>query len=135
MWSVAEHGPTDTLVQKLKPLLEKYNVTAYMCGHDHNLQHITDSGIQYYVTGAGHLIDPSTAHRVCYCSKISGQSGEILLFHIVVFASSQDDIPHDSLKYYYGPVSKHDKAMGGFALVNADETTLTVTYIDYKGRL
>ena len=73
MWSVAEHGPTDTLVQKLKPLLEKYNVTAYMCGHDHNLQHITDSGVQYYVTGAGHLIDPSTAHRVCYCSKFNGQ--------------------------------------------------------------
>ena len=65
VWSIAEHGPTDTLVQKLKPLLEKYNVTAYMCGHDHNLQHITDSGVQYYVTGAGHLIDPSTAHRVC----------------------------------------------------------------------
>jgi tartrate-resistant acid phosphatase type 5 len=67
VWSVAEHGPTDTLVHKLKPLLEKYNVTAYMCGHDHNLQHITDSGVQYYVTGAGHLIDPSTAHKVCYC--------------------------------------------------------------------
>ena len=64
MWSVAEHGLTDTLIQKLKPLLEKYNVTAYMCGHDHNLQHITDSGVQYYVTGAGHLIDPSTAHKV-----------------------------------------------------------------------
>jgi tartrate-resistant acid phosphatase type 5 len=67
VWSVAEHGPTDTLVRKLKPLLEKYNVTAYMCGHDHNLQHITDSGVQYYVTGAGHLIDPSTAHKVGYC--------------------------------------------------------------------
>ena len=66
VWSVAEHGPTDTLVQKLKPLLEKYNVTAYMCGHDHNLQHITDSGVQYYVTGAGHLIDPSRAHSVGY---------------------------------------------------------------------
>ena len=66
MVNCAEHGLTDTLIQKLKPLLEKYNVTAYMCGHDHNLQHITDSGVQYYVTGAGHLIDPSTAHRVCY---------------------------------------------------------------------
>ena len=64
VWSVAEHGPTDTLVRKLKPLLEKYNVTAYMCGHDHNLQHITDAGIQYYVTGAGHLIDPSMRHKV-----------------------------------------------------------------------
>ena len=51
----------------------------------------------------------------------------------MIIISIQDDIPHDSLKYYYGPISLHDKAMGGFALVNVDESTLTVTFIDYKG--
>ncbi len=64
VWSVAEHGPTQELVQKLKPMMEKYGVSAYYCGHDHNLQHLTDSTIQYYVVGAGHLIDPSLAHMV-----------------------------------------------------------------------
>lgn len=38
----------------------------YLCGHDHNLQHIQESTspVDYFVTGAGHLTDPSEAHKV-----------------------------------------------------------------------
>lgn len=38
VWSVSEHGPTACLLQKLHPLLIKHKATAYLCGHDHNLQ-------------------------------------------------------------------------------------------------
>ena len=52
---------------------------------------------------------------------------------MIISYHMQSDVPDDSLKYYYGPFSIHDKAMGGFALVNVGESTLTVSFIDYKG--
>jgi len=38
VYSVSSHGPTKCLVNDLLPLLHQYRATAYMCGHDHNLQ-------------------------------------------------------------------------------------------------
>ncbi len=38
VYSVAEHGPTQCLVDRLRPLLHQYQATTYLCGHDHNLQ-------------------------------------------------------------------------------------------------
>ena len=36
--SAGIHGNTRYLISKLKPLLEENDVTAYLSGHDHNLQ-------------------------------------------------------------------------------------------------
>jgi len=55
VWSVCEHGPTASMVKTLKPLLEKYRVSAYLCGHDHCEEHIDEgTGVQYHVIGAAH---------------------------------------------------------------------------------
>lgn len=38
---------------------EKYNVTAYICGHEHHLQHIVkENGIHYFITGGGSYLRP-----------------------------------------------------------------------------
>ncbi|ETO19640.1 hypothetical protein RFI_17587 [Reticulomyxa filosa] len=66
VYSIAEHGPTDCLVEQLQPWLEQYNVTAYVSGHDHTFEYINVSGdyVNYIVTGGAHVCDRSTAHKV-----------------------------------------------------------------------
>ena len=52
------------LVERLKPILEEYNVTAYLAGHDHCAQHIKEnsSSVDYHGVGAANVCDPSTKH-------------------------------------------------------------------------
>eukprot|EP01045_Picozoa_sp_COSAG04_P002798 COSAG04_NODE_107_length_25959_cov_6.617865_3_plen_369_part_00 len=54
VWSIASHGPTAGLVEKLRPLLDKYEAN-FFCGHDHDLEHIKETGskVNYVVTGSG----------------------------------------------------------------------------------
>jgi hypothetical protein len=63
VWSVCEHGPTGQLVSDVKPLLEKYGVTAYVSGHDHCAQHLDEgTGVDYHVIGSANFWDSSTVH-------------------------------------------------------------------------
>jgi len=68
VWSIAEHGPTRCLVRRLRPMLQRYRVNAYLCGHDHNLQHLNETGsnvwtVDYVVSGAGAYEDNSNKHK------------------------------------------------------------------------
>ncbi|XP_047176800.1 purple acid phosphatase 17-like isoform X2 [Vigna umbellata] len=53
--SVGHHGDTQELVEKLLPILQANNIDFYINGHDHCLQHISDteSPIQFLTSGAG----------------------------------------------------------------------------------
>lgn len=54
--SVGRRWGDSTIFNQVVPLLEKYDVDALICGHDHNMQHIvrTESlDIEYVVSGAG----------------------------------------------------------------------------------
>ena len=47
------------LLPTLEPILQKYGVQAYFCGHEHNLQylHQEDSSVHYVISGGGSLTD------------------------------------------------------------------------------
>jgi tartrate-resistant acid phosphatase type 5 len=49
------HGNTKEMIAKVKPILEKYHVQFYICGHDHDFQHlrVKSGNVDYIVTGTG----------------------------------------------------------------------------------
>jgi len=53
VYSGGEHGNTAELVKDVLPLLVKYKVDAYICGHDHTLQHLQSGQTNFYVSGNG----------------------------------------------------------------------------------
>lgn len=63
------------LQRRLDPILRKYNVDYYICGHIHNFQHIKKKGskIDYVVNSAGslsRLVKPMEGTR--FCSSLDG---------------------------------------------------------------
>ena len=47
------------LQTRVAPLLEKYNVTAYLAGHEHNLQFVQPDETAYLISGAGSSVAPA----------------------------------------------------------------------------
>ncbi|XP_067950931.1 tartrate-resistant acid phosphatase type 5-like [Watersipora subatra] len=104
VYSIAEHGPTECLVQRLRPLLHKYNVTAYISGHDHNSQHLEDTSfgttMNYFILGSANFADPSVQHA--------------------------NSVPANSSKFHNADL------VGAFGLFTMSKSQLVVTVISGK---
>ena len=61
IYSGGLHGNTPELIEQFKPLFEKYNVNMYICGHDHDMQHLREqaSSVNYFVAGSGSQLRPT----------------------------------------------------------------------------
>ena len=54
LYSDGPHKDTPELVQELGPIFEKHGVHMYLCGHDHDLQHLELEGLRTsFVTSGG----------------------------------------------------------------------------------
>lgn len=55
LYSNGSHGDTGELVKAWGPLFEEHGVHAYLCGHDHDLQHLELEGLRtsFVISGGG----------------------------------------------------------------------------------
>lgn len=53
LYTAGYHGSNHEMIRILKPLFVKYHIDMYICGHCHNLEHLTDHNIEYIVSGSG----------------------------------------------------------------------------------
>lgn len=110
VWSIGHVGPVQCLVDRLRPLLHTYNVTAYFCGHEHDMQYLRDdylgSSVGYVVSGAANFVDPNATHT--------------------------DSVPPGSLKFYWA--DKTEILKGSFVVAQASRRNITLTYIDTDGK-
>lgn len=111
VWSISSHGPTKCLVENLRPLLHKYNVSAYLCGHDHNLQHLVDTymgtPVNYILSGAANFNDNST--------------------------ENEQNVPKNSLKFFWG-LANFELIHGGLVVIDANKQRMVVTYFETNGK-
>jgi tartrate-resistant acid phosphatase type 5 len=56
----AKSQDTDDIRSSFEPIFKKHGVDAYLCGHEHDLQHIKPEGkTHYFVSGAGCEVRPT----------------------------------------------------------------------------
>jgi tartrate-resistant acid phosphatase type 5 len=55
VYSNGQHGDTEALVSDLAPLLQAHGVQTYLCGHDHDMQHLELEGqkTSFVISGGG----------------------------------------------------------------------------------
>lgn len=92
LYSDGSHQDTPQLVEKLGPLFQKHGVHLYLCGHDHDLQHLELEGLKtsFVVSGGGgarlhshgELREGSVVKDVHGFSHLSFTGNRLLMKHI-----------------------------------------------------
>ncbi|VDD94633.1 unnamed protein product [Enterobius vermicularis] len=121
IYSASSHGSSSCLIKKLNPLLQKYNVTSYFSGHDHNLQ------ASFFLFQLQHFTSRILLHILLGNKENSGNGTKCQIHYVVSGAGSRSDssmknkhqLPDTASLLAKGvlPFSQLGFAKGGFVVV------------------
>mmetsp|Transcript_25231 Transcript_25231/g.25451 ORF Transcript_25231/g.25451 Transcript_25231/m.25451 type:complete len:406 (+) Transcript_25231:227-1444(+) len=106
VYSIGDSGDNNQLITSLLPILKESNVHAYICGHDHNHQHIYKDNFHFIVDGSGGGRGPL------------GPNG---LRHLGISAAT------NNMEHYF--------LTCGFSFIEATQGTLKINFVDNIGRI
>lgn len=109
VFSGAKHGSDKNLDENVLPLLQKYNVTAYLSGHDHTAQYLKLGDLAFIQQGAG--------HECCYTNN------------------NEKNLPKDvDLQFHLWDSGSGSPEEGSFSSMTLKPTGGSVTYYSPSGK-
>ncbi|MDW3645503.1 MAG: metallophosphoesterase [Bacteroidia bacterium] len=91
----------------LEELLQTYAVDAYICGHEHDLQHISPpGGVEYFVSGAAAMVRPTG--KIKYTKYSVSQPG-FMLFKVDQNRIGMEVIDYEGAALYQSSFSKEEQ--------------------------
>jgi tartrate-resistant acid phosphatase type 5 len=119
VFSICSHGPTETLVRHLRPLLLKHGAH-YLAGHDHCMNHFVDDDthnqVHYVLTGTG-----------IGCCARGNNLHHPLNEHALLQWHMTNEINGSWIPY------RKKVAKGGFASFSATTKHMKITYHNHNG--
>ncbi|CAF0755046.1 unnamed protein product [Brachionus calyciflorus] len=107
VWSMGQHGSVNCLVRNLRPLLHSYRVSAYLSGHEHDLEHIQNTYLNWTVNYV-----------------VSGVSSSV--YNV---KANLTKIPYNSFRYFSSDVKK----LGALGYAEVDSNLMNVSFIRSDG--
>lgn len=77
------HGDTPALRDRVEPVLHQFGVHAYLCGHEHDQQHLVHDGLHHVISGAGSEHRPTDAGPLTRFCR-SGLGFAVVTLHATV---------------------------------------------------
>lgn len=98
--SVEKRGNTKELIEQILPIMEKYGVKVYLCGHEHFMQYLVDGSLNSFVCGSAALTRPvSSREDVKFGSATPGFISVTVTYNLfkVNYISSKGEILYSAI--------------------------------------